>query len=312
MRPVRAVLCMLLIVVGSTRVLAQGAYVGTTGFGFLKVGASARPSAVAGAFVAVPGDLSGLRWNPALGATLEGRQGVLSYTDYLVDTQAGLLAAAWPAKRVGNVGASFSYMSYGDMARTSSQGDTYAESPFGASDVSVQCTLSRWVRPRVAVGAGLKAVFSKIDTYSSDAYALDLGVFYSTPLRGLSVGASAANLVGVVRKGYTSEHKDELPVGFRLGFSHVVAHLPLTLMGQWQGSTNDSSSSFALGGEFAIAESLFLRTGYQDAASDVDGSGRAGWSMGGGVRWRSYRFDYAHSTYGALGGVHRVSLAGSL
>ena len=312
MRPVRTILWILLIVAGSAQAQAQGAYVGIAGFGFLKVSASARPSALAGAFVAVPGDLSGLRWNPALGATLEGRQGVLSYTDYLVDTQAGLLGAGWPVERVGNVGVSLFYMSYGDMPRTSGQGDADPEGSFGASDVSVECTLSRWVRPRVAVGAGLKAVFSAIDTYSSDAYALDLGVFYCTPLRGLSLGASAANLVGAVRKGYTSEHKDELPVSFKLGFSHAVAHLPLTLVGQWQGSTNDSSPSFALGGEFTIAESLFLRTGYQDAASDVDDSGRAGWSMGGGVRWRSYRFDYAHSTYGALGGVHRVSFAGSL
>ena len=288
------------------------AYVGTTGFGFLKLSPSARPSALGGAFVAVRGDLAGLRWNPALAATLNGRRVSLDYADYLVDTQAGFLAVGWPVGSLGSMGASLYYMSYGDMVRTTGKGDLDTGPSFTPGDVSLECTFARWLGERLALGGSLKAVFSKIDVYSSDAYALDLGVLYDPPITGLSLGASATNLLGGARQGYTSHYKDELPVSFKLGFCHSVAHLPLMLVGEWDGSPNDNSSSFAFGGEFCVADALFLRTGYNDQAADIDNSGRAGWSMGAGVCWRSYRFDYAYSLFAALGNVHRISATASL
>ena len=92
----RALLMVCAALIGFEPVLAEdmSANVGTTGFGFLKLSTAARPSALGGAFVAVRGDIAGVAWNPAVAATLHRRQASFSYSDYLIDTQAGFLKPA--------------------------------------------------------------------------------------------------------------------------------------------------------------------------------------------------------------------------
>jgi hypothetical protein len=279
---------------------------GTTGFTFLKVGVGARPAALGGAFAGVTGDVEASAWNPAGLVGIEERAAALSLTRYLVDTQAGLLSVALP--RGGRVwAASLEYFSYGSMRRMDEDGQDLGS--FGAFDGAAYVSVAqRWWRDRVAVGANLKAVYSRIDDYAADAYMVDLGLLVPGPLRGMALGASLSN-VGYVRSGYARGYKDSLPVQLRLGLSHQPAHLPvpMLLLADWC-LPNDGDPYFAFGVEVQAPGGLFLRPGYSTQPTGAQGDQALGLTAGAGLALQRYRLDYAYSSYPDLGEVHRVSL----
>ena len=109
---------------------------------------------------------------------------------------------------------------------------------------------------RLTLGASLKAIYSSIDDYTSDAYAVDMGVIAPGPVAGMTLGASLANL-GTVRSGYTSGFEDQLPVLIRLGLSHRPAHAPLPMLLLADLTVpNDNDAYFTFGAEISTCMSL--------------------------------------------------------
>ena len=100
-----------------------------------------------------------------------------------------------------------------------------------------------------------------------------------------------------------------------------LAHLPL----EFNVSLNDLNVSedniwdrlakFSIGGEFTLSEMLRLRLGYENEVNRDLKLGKergfAGVSMGFGLLWRDYRFDYAYSSFGDLGSTHRFGIYGT-
>lgn len=280
--------------------------VGTTGFGFLKISVGARPSALGSAFVAIPGDVNSIIWNPASLGWIRGSQGTATYTKYLLDTQAGFLGLAKSIDNTNIWGLSVSYLSYGSFRKTDRTGSELGS--FEAGDLSANFAFAKRLSERLSLGTGIKVIYSRIDNLSSDAYTLDLGVLYKTPLEGLNVGLVAQN-IGFVRKGYSDAFQDALPVNFKLGFSHQLAHLPLILLGDVN-IPNDNKAYFSVGGEFAIAGTMFIRTGYNSMLNDFSDN-KAGLSAGTGLLWRGYHLDYSYSFFAELGEVQRISVTGA-
>jgi len=282
---------------------------GTTGFGFLKVGVGARPAALGGAFAAASGDLESSHWNPAGLWGISQRSATLSVSRYLVDTQAGFLSAAFPSeKQVWAL--SMNYFSYGSLTRTNSEG--VEEGSFSPFDLAAYLSVARplW-KPWLKVGANLKAIYSRIDEYSADAYALDLGAQFSGPFKGMSLGASLTNL-GFVRSGYAGSFKDALPVTMRLGLAHRPAHTPLPLLVVADlALPNDADPYFSFGTEISVGHGLYLRPGYSTQQTGAEGDAPLGLSAGAGLALQGYRLDYAFNSYEDLGEVHRVALSGS-
>lgn len=282
--------------------------VGTTSFGFLKIGIGARPASLGGAFVAMDRDVNAMNWNPASVATAPTRQGTVTYANYLVDSQFGIIGMVQPTGDAAGFGIGLSYMSYGELRKTNEKGED--EGTFGASDIVLHIAYARRVSRGWIAGVGAKILYSNMDTYSSDAYALDLGLRYQTPIRGFSVAASLLN-VGFVRSGFSDRsEKDELPVMGKIGFVHYVAHLPLMLVGELT-FPNDNDRYFSGGAEVNLKDTLFLRTSYTSVLRDLNEDEWAGVSVGAGFMWSGYRVDYAHSFFAELGGAHRVSLSGT-
>ncbi|MEE9117119.1 MAG: hypothetical protein V3U02_00815 [Calditrichia bacterium] len=77
----------------------------------------------------------------------------------------------------------------------------------------------------------------------------------------------------------------------------------------------DRIAKFSIGGEFTLSQLIRLRLGYENEIHhDLDtgqGSGFAGLSMGFGLYWKDYRFDYGYSSYGDLGGTHLFGIFGT-
>jgi len=284
---------------------AANPHVGTTGFSFLKIDAAARSAALGDAFVAAEGDINSMGVNPAGLATIGRTVGTASYTDYLLDTQLGFVGFGKRVSTKNFWGAGIRYISYGKLQKTDKEDPTGEGLPsFRAGDWALQLCLGRAVSKRLFVGGALKAIYSKIESYSSDGYAIDIGLLVKLPIAGLSVGASALN-IGFIRRGYSPGVQEVLPVNFKLGFAYRLAHLPLLLLGDMN-LPNDNDPYFCVGGEFTIARMMFLRAGYNSLYDEL-GEG-ASLSFGTGFLWRNYRIDYAYSRLAELGRVHRISL----
>lgn len=283
---------------------------GTTGFSFLKVGVGARAAALGGAYTTISGDLESTAWNPAGLYDVGDRAAAVSLTSYLVDTEAGFLSVAQPA---GNRmwALSINYFTYGDLTRTDEDGQV--DGTFGAFDVATGLTAAQplW-GDRLTVGATAKWIYSGIDDFTSDAIAIDLGVLADGPVPGMTLGASLSN-VGSVRSGFTDGYEDSLPVLMRAGISHRPAHFPLPmLLAADVTLPNDNDPYFTFGAELTLAGGLTVRPGYSMQQSGLDGDEALGLSAGAGLDLGGMRFDYAFSSFPALGDVHRVSLSGRI
>ena len=281
---------------------------GTTGYNFLKVGVGARAAALGGAYAGIAGELESVAWNPAGLLGIDQRAASASFSRYLIDTQSGFLSVGFPgARRAWAV--SVNYFNYGDMRRTDESGEDLGS--FGASDVAAYFTVAQKVwSNRIALGANLKAVYSTIDNFSSDAYLIDVGVLIPGPLKGMKLGASLSNLGGV-RSGYTDNFTDSLPVNFRIGLAHQPAHTPLPMLIVADLNTpNDGDPYMAFGVEVRIAKGLYVRPGFstQPTGQDED---PLGLSAGAGVEMEKYHIDYAFTSYPDLDDVHRISVNGN-
>ena len=282
---------------------------GTTGFNFLKIGVGTRAAALGGAYAAVSGNIEASAWNPAGLFGLGERTAALAYNSYFVDSQAGFASIAVPkGSRVHAL--SVHYVSYGDLWHTDAEGRDLGT--FSATDLAAYLSVAQQLGPDwLAVGANLKAVYSNIAEFSSDAYLADLGLLVRAPIEGTTLGAAIANL-GFVRSGYTEGFKDSLPVHIRLGMAHRLAHMPVpVLLVADFNLPNDNDSYLAFGLEIQLAAGLYIRPGYTTQQTGGQDEEPLGLSAGAGLIMNRYAVDYAYSSSPDLGPVHRVSIIGT-
>ena len=263
---------------------------GTTGFGFLKIGAGARAVAMGSAFAGVTGDVHSTYWNPAGLAWIEDRHATATYLNYLLDIQSGYIGYAQPYRDIGVFGITVQYMNFGDFDKTDVSGDIIGS--FGASDVAIGLSYGRELTDEMSIGATFYPLIREsIDEYSAMAAAFSLGLQYHFPVEaGLTVGAAVQNL-GATFSGFTDDYKDDLPLNLRLGGGLRLAHLPFLLAFDLNKSI-DQNFRFNLGGELTPNEMLFFRAGYRFRSSDLkigtSKDNHVGITGGFGLNLRSY------------------------
>jgi hypothetical protein len=214
--------------------------------------------------------------------------------------------------------ASVLYLNYGSFKETDEFTVPSGRS-FGAGDLALGISYSDYLEDRFTFGATLKYIHSRIDTYSASAIGLDLGLIYEAPFSSdLYLGIALLNF-GKSLTAYVHT-KESLPLTLKFGFSKKLAHLPLTYdvsfydLNGAEDSLLDRLKKFSIGGEFALSRIFRLRLGYDnDLHQDLDTPSAkfSGVSLGFGVIWRTYRFDYSFSSYGDLDNAHRFGIQGS-
>ncbi len=310
----KIILSVILLLFISSTLYAANSKVGTTAYPFLKTGVGARASALGGAFVGLSDDESALYFNPAGLLQLKGRHFITYYNNFVTDIQSGFVGYIHPSSEKTSLGLSINYFNYGSMEQTDSLGKSLGS--FGAADLSFAFSYARKVKPRFDLGANVKFILESegAQNHSSDALALDLGGFYQHKDERTRFGAAVHNL-GFQLKGFTSSHKDPLPTVVKAGISHSLKEIPL-LVAADVSLPFDNDVYFSLGGELTYLKPLFLRVGWtsfgENFKTGLDKDKWAGVSFGFGINWKKYKFDYAFSSYGDLGGVHRVTVAGGI
>ncbi len=286
--------------------------VGTTAYGFLKIDVSARSTAMGGAFVGLSDDEAALYFNPAGLIQIETKRFFTTYNNYITDIQSGFLGYVHPYSENTRLGGSISYFNYGSFTRTDADGSP--RGTFGASDFALAVSLTKGINSQFSLGATGKFIYEKIEGYSSDALALDLGILYISRDTRTRIGGVGQN-IGNQLKGHTKSHKDPLPSSVKLGISHHMRELPLIVAFD-VAKPFDNDIFFNLGGEFTAFKPLYLRFGWssfgKNFKTDSDKDNLAGFAAGFGVTWKVYRFDYAYSSYADLGGVHKISISGEI
>ncbi|NIR52163.1 PorV/PorQ family protein [candidate division KSB1 bacterium] len=278
------------------------------GFDFLRTFVGARPSAMSGAFVSVPGDIHNLVYNPAGLAALSKRQATLTYLNHLLDFQSGFLAYAQPLSN-GTFAAGLHFFDFGQFEGKDENNLDTGE--FGANSVTFALAYSRTVIKNVSLGGSAKLIRFEIDNFSETAIAADLGVIFSIPSEKWNLGVAVFNL-GTTTSAFI-ESKDKLPLNVQVGASKRLAHLPLLISGALV-KFEDEGFDFRFGGEFSLTEQLFLRLGYnsvgQDQKVDTDKDRLAGVSLGLGLKVNKFDVDYSFSSFGEVGSLNRITLIG--
>ncbi len=292
--------------------LGTNSKVGTTAYGFLKIDPGARSTAMGGAFVGLSDDEAALFFNPAGLIQIQTNRFFTTYNNYIIDIQSGFLGYVHSYSEDIRLGGSISYFNYGSLTRTDEQGLNLGT--FGAADISFGVSLAKGISNSFSLGATGKFIYEKLDGYSSDAMALDLGILYISKDDRTRIGGVGQN-IGVQLKGATKSHKDPLPTSVKVGISHHMRELPL-IVAVDAAKPFDNDVFFNLGTELSALKPLYLRFGWssfgKNFKTDSDKDNLAGFAAGFGVIWKVFRFDYAYSSYADLGGVHKISVSGEI
>jgi len=283
---------------------SAGSARGTSAFQFLQLGVGARPSAMGEVFAGVADDVNAIYWNPAGLAAMERRELSVTHALWLEGITYSNLACVLPVKG-GAVGAAFNVLNTGDIQKADNTGTRLAEN-YNMSDVMGIFSYSRGLG-RLALGANLKYISSRIEEETAHSYAADIGALYSgfRPWgRKLRVGLSVQNVGTEAR--YVSEKKP-LPLMIRAGGSLALFK---GLMVASDLNYAEKNINIHSGAEYTRAFGalvLAARAGYKDDTVKELGA-LSGLTAGMGIKWGDYQLDYAWNSFTDLGITHRISL----
>lgn len=279
---------------------------GKTGFQFLKLNPSARSAGMAEATAAFVGDLGAAQANPAGLAHIIAPEVSAQHLSCFQDASYDHLAMAFQTER-GGWAAGVGIFDIADIPKTRSDAsvsDRFVES--GSIEAGDQLVSFSWARRQtrnVAVGASVKAAREQLDTKSAYSLLADGGFIYriNTYWR---VAGSLQNL-GTPGKFIS---KSVMPPARIRGALYCSPEDWVA----WEVDALrylDGGSELLVGAEANWYQEGFLRLGYRQGfpKTDVDSS-LAGFTIGGGLKFRNFRADYAYAPFGDLGESHRISV----
>ncbi len=214
----------------------------TTSVPFLLVSPDARHAALGDAGVASSPDASAAFWNPAKLTFIENPYGgSFSFTPWLGkitnDMSISYLNGFYKITREQTVALSMKYFDMGIFDARDINGNS--EGTFHPRDFSFDLTYSRLLTENFSVGLTGRFVHSNLlgsfegtnNTFAGDqspgnSVAADIGVFYSTELKGaktttLSLGAVISN-IGPRLSNSTDANPSKLPTNLKLGAAYRV------------------------------------------------------------------------------------------
>ena len=309
---------------------------GTSAAQFLKIPVGARAASMASAFTSIADDISTLYWNPAGAALLRRFEMGVSHSRWIADIDHDFLGIALPLGEHGAIGASVVQLSSGDIEVTTIDEPKGTGTFYSARDLAFAVTYSQYLIEQVSVGISAKYISQRISNSSAQTVAFDFGVLLHTGLYGMNVGLSFQNFGPGLTLGGSDLIKPVdmdpastidppaeaslatqpfgLPTSYRASVSMPLIgdNAPLEL----ESSTlivavdavhlNDNREHYSLGGEYAFAQTLFLRGGYTFNTDEE------GLSLGTGVKVdlgsAAVYVDYAYVTFGVFDAVHMFSL----
>jgi hypothetical protein len=288
-----------------------------TAFEFLKLDASARSAALGGAFVSNVDDPNSIFYNPASLQFVDPNNVSFGFLKHLLDVNSGFASYTTQFKGLGKFGFAAMYTNYGSFDQLDEFGNSLGT--FSANDVGLIGNYSGLVRENLSYGVNIKFIYSSIYNVSAVALAGDFGLLYFNKEKQFSAGLSILNVGSQLKTYYNS--KEKLPVDVRLGFSKKLEHTPFRLyleftkLNQTEKGIFSGFNNFILGGEIYTSSALTFRFGFNNEKRKEfkvgTTAGTEGFNLGIGINLSGYKFDYALSSFGKIGSLHRINISTS-
>jgi len=272
----------------------------------LQIGIGAEAAGMGEAHTAVVDDVYALYWNPAGLAQIQTPQVSYMHNFWLAEIQHLCASYAHPFQG-GSIGFNVNYINFGEFEKIDVDPSGY---PLPRDEkftpytmiLSVGYGTRQWL-PGCNLGGTLKMISENIDTFSSAALAMDLGLQTIGVIKNLDAGVTIQNL-GMSLEGYN------LPLHLRMGLAYnlidsqkdgfravIDINVPFPL---------DQPFYTNLGLEYKYLGVLAGRVGYKISEINQRGD-MAGLTAGLSVYYRSFILDYALSPFGEIGTTHRIT-----
>ena len=235
-------------------------------------------------------------------ARLQKPQLALMHNEWFADINHEFVGIALPLGSIGTVGASASYLSFGELQGRDRDGNETAI--FRPYDLAMIFSYARGFGNSFAFGANAKFLREQIADETGTGIAFDLGALYTLPDIPLSFGFNAQHLGPRVT---FIEEAFGLPVTMRLGAAYKLWNEALVLTTDIIRPT-DNDIAIGVGAGYTIANILQLRTGYKYQLGGNDLGTISGLTGGFGLTLLRFQVDYALVPFGVLGLTHRFSL----
>lgn len=310
--------------------------VGTSAAPFLEIDVGSRAASMGGAYTSVANDVSALYWNPAGIAWNQGFQIEFTHSPWLADISYNFFGITQSLPSINSsIGFSLISLDYGEQpVRTVNRPEGTGEN-YSATDMALAISFASALTDRFSFGLTTKYISQKILSAKGSAFAIDVGVYYNTTLKGLRLGASISNfgsqiqlsgrhLTTIVDPDPTVDNFDRVPVSYKTGeydlpllfragisyqrdldsFGDVLFSVDLN-------HPSNATESISMGVEYGYGKIFFLRAGYKNL---FERDSIAGLSLGAGIDYRlkesiGFRFDYSWSDWGVLKSAQRFSVA---
>ena len=284
-------------------------------YNFLQLDVGARAAALGGGSVVVVDDPNAIFYNPAALGTLTQRRFSFGFFKHLLDINAGHASFGTEIPNLGFVGAGVVYINYGEFNRTGEEGEDLGT--FGAGEFAFTAGYAGLLQTGLNYGVNAKVIYSSIAEAHSSAAAVDFGLQYVAIPDRITMGISLLNL-GSQFNPYVHT-RESLPLDLRIGVALYPEHLPAALLlsldrvNEHRDSFTQRLRAFSVGIDLVPGPNVHFRVGYNNAQRQdlkvLSSSGLAGLSIGGGISTDMYSVDYAFSSFGPIGAVHRISIS---
>ncbi|MDR2042400.1 MAG: type IX secretion system protein PorQ [Tannerella sp.] len=192
-------------------------------FTFLRYSTSSHVNALGGHTVSlIERDPSMIFHNPALlGGEMDGMVN-LNYMNYIADIHVGSAAytRAFRERSAWGIGARF--FSYGRLKEVDASHTVLGD--FSANDLSINAFYSYDLSDRWRGGVSFGMLYSGLAEYTSFGIAVDAGLSYFDPEKGLSYGITLKN-IGTQLNAYDKK-REKLPWDIQLGMTKKMDHAP--------------------------------------------------------------------------------------
>ncbi|WP_068596244.1 type IX secretion system protein PorQ [Vaginella massiliensis] len=304
---------------------------GTRVYEFLNITTSARQAALGGnAQTSWDADPNMSLWNPALMNTdMHGQVGI-NYVSYIADVNFATFSTVYQLSDYDYVSLHGQYVDYGKLIGADDFGNLTGD--FKANDAAIILGYGREISDFFSVGANVKYINSRIESYTSSAVAADVGISYHNFDDRINVSLVARN-IGSQIKTYDGK-TEKMPLQINLGVTHRLEHVPIELNmtlhdlqkfniskpynanGQEVSNGRKIIDHVSLGVELFPEQGFNLRLGYNfkrgnDLAVE-DLRSFSGLTYGFGIRVNAFRFEYAHANYHKSGGANHFGLVVNL
>ena len=290
----------LIIILSSISIFSQSA--GKNGLSFLKFGFGARNIAMGDAGTSVSNDVTSLFYNPSSLAGKEDSEVMFMHNEWIQDTRSevgGIRSVVFGLP----IALGINLTSISDIEVRQKPGDP--ETTFDASYFFGSISTGFFIVDEISFGTSVKYLYEGLYTDEANGWAVDFGITYFTPVKGLKATAVYKNLGSM---NSLREESTKLPAELRVGSAYTFdlsdSDFGFTVAGELLKYTLEDDMHLNFGGEIVYNKVIALRAGYQTGYDES-----RNFTGGIGLVWGNLNFDYAFIPFlSGLGSANHFSL----